>query len=48
MSFVPISIECNGPLKAAHVSIDDDRYDRYDVAECDAAGRPKAQTGPPR
>ncbi len=26
MSFVPIAITCNGPLEAAHVSIDDDRY----------------------
>ncbi len=26
MSFVPIATTCNGPLEAAHVSIDDDRY----------------------
>ena len=38
MSFVPIATKCNGPLEAAHVSIDDDRYV---VAECGAAGRPE-------
>ncbi len=27
MSFVPIATKCNGPLEAAHVSIDDDTYD---------------------
>ena len=26
MSFVPIATNCNGPLEAAHVSIDDVRY----------------------
>ena len=26
MSIVPIATKCNGPLEAAHVSIDDDRY----------------------
>ncbi len=25
--FVPIATKCNGPLEAARVSIDDDRYD---------------------
>ncbi len=35
MSFMPIAKKCNGTLKAAHVSIDDDRYD---VAECGVAG----------
>ncbi len=42
MSFVPIATKCNWPLEATHVSIDDDRYD---VAECGAAGQPKAQIG---
>ncbi len=26
MIFVLIATKCNGPLEAAHVSIDDDRY----------------------
>ncbi len=43
MSFVPTSIEYNGPYEAAHVDIDDDRYD---LAECGAAGWPKAHIGP--
>ncbi len=38
MSFAPIATKCNGPLEAARVSIDDDRYHAYDVAECGAAG----------
>ncbi len=42
---MPIANKCNGTLEAAHVSIDDDRYD---VAECGAAGRPRAQIGPLR
>ncbi len=33
MSFVPIVTKCYEPLVAAHVSINDDRYD---VAECGA------------
>ncbi len=37
MSFVPIATKCNGPVEAAYVSIDDDRYD---VAECGAAQGP--------
>ncbi len=37
MSFVPIAPKCNEPLEAAHVSVDDVRYD---MAECGAAGPP--------
>ncbi len=36
MSFMPIAYKCIGTLEAAHVSIDDDRYD---VDECGAAGQ---------
>ncbi len=44
MSFVPIAIKCNGPLEAAHVSTDDDRYDVAILCNAAASvGRPKAQ-----
>ncbi len=43
MSFVPIATKCNGPLEAAHVSIDDDRYD---VADLNVALPPAGPRGP--
>ena len=45
MSFVSIVAKYNRSSEAAHVSINDDRYD---VAECGAAGRHKVQIGPLR
>ncbi len=48
MSFVPIVTKCNGPLEAAHVSIDEDSIDTKWLNECGAAGWPKAQIGPLR
>ena len=38
MSFSHITTKYHGPLEAAHVHM---YHDRYDMAECDAAGRPK-------
>ncbi len=37
MCLYSIATEYNGPLEAAHVQIDDDRYD---MVECGAAGPP--------
>ena len=37
MSFYSIAAKYNGPLEAAHVNIDDERYDSV---VCSAAGQP--------
>ena len=41
MCFIAIATNYNGPLEAAHAHNDDDRYDRYDMVLCVAAGQPK-------